>query len=276
MGETLGKGSQATWKFFCGYTCMTGTLARKEHMRKPSGFIIYRGPSLLTGAPIVAVAITKSTNAKTGNMVQTYILVDNGRSPVDNARDLLDQAICGDCKHRRGTGGSCYVNLGQGPRAVADGVRRGIYPVGLQDAARESTGRMVRLGTYGDPAAVPVAVWESLLAGAAGHTGYTHQWGQVSGLEGMRLMALVMASADSLAERDQAKALGYRTFRVTAANDNKPLAGEFSCPASEEQGKRKTCAECGACNGGVNTRKADPVIVVHGSLKSRFIPLVAA
>jgi hypothetical protein len=239
-------------------------------MKKPSGFILYRGPSQLTGGPIVAVAITKeSKNAKTGNMVQTYILVDNGRSPVDNARDLLDQAICGDCKHRRGTGGACYVNLGQGPRAVADGVTRGIYPEGLDQAAMASKGRMVRLGTYGDPAAVPVAIWESLLQFSAGHTGYTHQWGQVQGLQGMALMGLVMASADSPEERDQAKALGFRTFRVRDESES-PMPGEFLCPASEEKGKQKTCAECGACNGGVNTRKADPVIIVHGSLASRF------
>ena len=50
--------------------------------KKPSGYIIYRGQSLLNGAPIVAVAITKSSNVKTGNMVQTYILADNGQSPV--------------------------------------------------------------------------------------------------------------------------------------------------------------------------------------------------
>lgn len=238
--------------------------------KQPSGFIIYRGPSRLNGAPIVAVAITKrSTNEKTGNMVQTYILADNGKSPVVSARDLDDAAICGSCPHRRGLGGSCYVNLGQGPRAVMDGVMRGIYPEGLENAALESTGRMVRLGTYGDPAALPVEIWETLLEHSAGHTGYTHQWRTVSGLEGMRLMALVMASADSPADRLDAKARGYRTFRIMPAN-HAPMAGEFSCPASAEAGKRKTCAECGACSGGVATRKADPVIMVHGSLAGRF------
>ena len=36
--------------------------------------IIYNGPSLLDGTPIIAIAIRKSGNAKTGDMVQTYIL----------------------------------------------------------------------------------------------------------------------------------------------------------------------------------------------------------
>jgi hypothetical protein len=241
-------------------------------IKNPSGFIIYRGPSMLNGAPIVAVAITKSRNAKTGDMVQTYILADNGKSPVESARTLEDAAICGACPHRRGLGGSCYVNLGQGPRSVMDGIMRGIYPEGLGQAAELSRGRMVRLGTYGDPAAVPVQIWETLLENARGHTGYTHQWKTLSGMQGVRIMSLVMASADSPEDRAEAKGRGYRTFRVRLSNQE-PMPGEFICPASSEAGKRKTCAECGACNGGVNkARKADPVIVVHGALASRFKP----
>jgi hypothetical protein len=239
-------------------------------IKKPSGYIIYRGASMLNGAPIVAVAITKSSNSKTGDMVQTYILVDNGRSPLDNVRDLMDAAICGDCKHRRGTGGACYVNLGQGPRAVADGIQRGIYPAGLDQAAALCAGRMVRLGTYGDPAAVPAYIWQRLVNQAAGYTGYSHQW--QNGKAGADIMALCMASADSEIERAQAKAAGYRTFRVRAENEA-ALPGEFICPASSEGGRRKTCAECGACDGGINTRKADPVIIAHGSLKGRFISI---
>ena len=39
--------------------------------------ILYRGPSLINGAPIVVVAVYRKgrgVNAKTGAMVQTYIL----------------------------------------------------------------------------------------------------------------------------------------------------------------------------------------------------------
>ena len=44
-------------------------------MKKPSGYVIYDGPSLIDGKPIIAIAITKkSTNSKTGGMVQTYII----------------------------------------------------------------------------------------------------------------------------------------------------------------------------------------------------------
>src|SRR4051812_46786701 len=52
---------------------------------KPNGLILYRGPSLLDGKPIVVVAIgfaRKSKNLKTGNMLGTYILADNGEDPI--------------------------------------------------------------------------------------------------------------------------------------------------------------------------------------------------
>jgi hypothetical protein len=235
--------------------------------KKPSGYIIYRGPSLLDGQPIVVVAITKeSKNSKTGNMIQTYVLVDNGELPIANYKSLADESICGDCKHRRGKGGACYVNVGQGPTMVNKGIFRGIYPEDSAAAAKASTGRAVRLGTYGDPAAVPAYVWQSLLAGAVSHTGYTHQW--QSG-KAEHVKEWCMASADSEQERAAAKESGWRTFRVRS-NEEDVLKGEFVCPASEEGKKRLLCVDCTACSGGFNPRKGDPVIIVHGTLKNRF------
>ena len=235
--------------------------------KKPSGYIIYRGPSLLDGKPIVVVAITKeSKNSKTGNMVQTYIMADNGKSPVESARSLEDVSVCGDCKHRRGMGGSCYVNLGQGARSVMDGVMRGIYPEDLVGACLATAGRKVRLGTYGDPAAVPAGIWSPLLYNAAGHTGYTHQW--ASG-KADHIQQWCMASVDTPKESFDAWANGWRTFRVRTADTW--LAGrEFICPASEEANKRLTCSTCMACSGGIDSGKASVTIIVHGSLKKRF------
>lgn len=242
--------------------------------KKPSGYIIYRGASLLDGKPIVVVAITKSGNAKTGNMVQTYILADNGKSPVESAKSLEDVSVCGDCKHRRGTGGSCYVNLGQGARSVMDGVMRGIYPevYGLDRAADACVDRKVRLGTYGDPAAVPAYVWKGLLTGsnfgeAAGHTGYTHQW-QTGKADHVKQWC--MASADTMQEMALAKLNGWRTFRVRSEDDSHVYSKEMACPASAEQGKRLTCEDCMACSGGIDSKKASVTIIVHGSLKNRF------
>lgn len=236
-------------------------------MKKPTGFIVYRGASLLNGEPIVVVAITaKSANKKTGDVVQTYILVDNTVSPVENVKSLADSAICGDCPHRCGLGGACYVNLGKGPRAVADGVVRGIYPNDIDAAIIAASGRIFRLGTYGDPAAVPAEVWEKLLSLSSGHLGYTHQW-KSGAAEHVKNWC--MASADSISDREHAQSLNWRTFRVRANIDDLG-SGEFVCPASSEAGYRKICATCGACNGGVNARKGSPAIIVHGYLKNRF------
>jgi len=232
--------------------------------------VIYRGPGRINGAPIVVVAVVSSANSKTGNMVQTYILTDADTMPLQAVRKGLDVAICGDCRHR-GTydavsdtyrDRTCYVNLGQGARMVADGLVRGIYPDISGDAdaiAALAAGRMVRLGTYGDPAAVPGEVWLALLSHAAGHTGYTHQW-RTDAADALR--PILMASADSEADAAEARAAGWRYFRVAMPSHAAKLAGEARCPASKEMGKRMQCSDCLACSG--SGKRASIVIQAHG------------
>lgn len=229
--------------------------------------IIYQGPSAIDGAPIVAIAIAQSSNSKTGDMVQTYIIradVD----PVSAVRTLADVSICGTCKHRGRIGftdRSCYVNVGQGPNAIFRALMKGRYPTLNEEQTRAiGAGRMVRLGTYGDPFAVPVAVWRALIADAIGHTGYTHTWRDPAA---QALRDLCMASADTDDERAQAQ--GWRTFRVRMANE--PIAPrEFKCPASAEMGHRVTCADCRACNGTATGRKGSPTTIAHGAFARRF------
>lgn len=231
-----------------------------------SGFVIYRGPSMIDNKPIVVVAIIKSKNAKTGNLIQTYILVDNGLSPLDNIKSLEDYSICGDCPHRRGTGGGCYVNVGYAPNQITKKLNRNGYEFSLEKASAKCSGRTVRLGSYGDPAAVPLYVWEKLLENSSSHVGYTHQWKNQATKDHMKFC---MASVDSSEERNEAKALGYRTFRVRT--EEEVLADfEFVCPASKEAGKKMLCERCKACSGGIDTNKGDPVIQVHGTWKKRF------
>lgn len=241
-------------------------------MKSPTGYTFYKGPSMLDGLPVVGVVLTgRSANSKTGNLVQTYVLADNGLSALESARSGADRSVCGNCPHRRyhsggipGKAGACYVNLGQGPRAVSDGIRRGIYPA-LDSTARERLrGRLIRLGSYGDPAAIPFSVWADLLKGSTGHTGYTHQWRDP---RFSRLGMLCMASVDNEAEAHAAWAEGWRTFRVKSAESDK-LVGEVTCPASAEAGHKVTCSQCLACDGAGSKRSI--VINAHGSLKGRF------
>ena len=54
-----------------------GTFANKKpaaKQAKAKGFILYEGASMLDGAPIVVIATMKTSNRKTGDMVQTWIL----------------------------------------------------------------------------------------------------------------------------------------------------------------------------------------------------------
>ena len=238
-----------------------------------NGFIIYEGPSQIDGKPIVAIATglkTKSRNSKTGGMVQTYILRMD-QSPLQASQSGDDVSICGDCPHRgehvdgRVIKRTCYVNLGQGPRAVYEMYQRGGYPkasaIGLGNIGK---GRRVRLGAYGDPAAVPIHIWANLMAFAEAGTGYTHQW-----RTNPELAAWCMASADSPEDREDAKAMGFRTFRVRAFGDP-TLENEVVCPASAEAGKKTNCATCAACGGNASKARADIVITVHGIGKRNF------
>lgn len=232
-----------------------------------NGAIIYQGPSMLDGAPIVVIASglsAKSKNGKTGDMVQTYILRSD-IEPTTAIKTGADSSICGACPHRgtaTGTateGRTCYVNVGQGPLQIFRGFARGIYPtIDADKLAYVGAGRNVRLGTYGDPAAVPVHIWNTLVSKADGHTGYTHQWRNASALR-----ALCMASADSETDAREAHAMGWRTFRVALPCDAPKIETEVSCPASIEAGKKLSCAQCLAC-GGANGRKGSIVIQAHG------------
>jgi hypothetical protein len=245
-------------------------------MSKVNGYIMYEGPSEIDGKPIVVIATgfaKGSSNTKTGGgLIQTWILradVD----PVSATHSGADESICGDCPHRgrverrkdgllRNVARSCYVTVFQAPLVVWKAWKRGIYPKAVgREATALAAGRMIRVGSYGDPAAVPAYVWEDFLAEAAGWTGYTHQWHKRPDLA-----AFCMASADSIEDRTAANAAGFRTFRVTTADVKADKAnGEIICPASKEAGFKTTCDACKACGGNGAKAKADVVIQIHGA-----------
>ncbi len=234
-----------------------------------NGTILYRGPSNYNSEPIVVIATglkAGSANSKTGKLIQIYILSDADEKPSDALyKSGKSTSVCGDCKHDQW--GTCYVNVGQGGNAVWGAYKRGNYPV--YDAAKHADlfkDRLVRFGAYGDPAMVPMSVWQPILDLCKGHTAYTHQWNK-AWAQGHKFC---MASVDTKAEYKLAKAAGWRTFRVRPETqvDEKPLKRETVCPASEEAGKRKQCEDCMLCHGGDS--KVDVVIAVHGTgYKSR-------
>lgn len=228
--------------------------------------IIYRGPSLYDGAPIVVVATYSERNTKTGAVVQTYILRED-IDPRDASKSGADASICGTCPHR-GTpttdparkiakGRTCYVNLGQGVLTTWRAYHRGVYPDAQRARFRAAigAGRVVRIGTYGDPAAVPDHVWTDLLRDAASWTAYTHSSGWRPDL--------AMQSADTYTQAQAAWQRGQRTFRVVQGVDEIDSKNEVLCPASKEAGKRTTCAACKLCGGTTTKSRKSIAIPMH-------------
>lgn len=255
--------------------------------RKPkplTATILYQGPSMIDGAPIVMIATTSSKNSKTGGIIQTWILNDNGRTPLDNNREGLDYSICGNCQHRgtpdptrstgQATGRTCYVALYQGVSAVAAKHQRGGYPTATpEQAAAMLSGQGLRLGSYGDPSAIPQRVIDQLISYAAYHTAYTHQQ------DIMPTDPRMMVSADTRTEAKQAHQQGRRTFRVIPVSDwtNEGKAAllptEILCPASaESSAKDVTCSDCRLCNGSTSAKAKSIAIVAHGTSRNAFKP----
>jgi hypothetical protein len=233
------------------------------------GKIIYDGPSLINGQPIVAIATVSLANRKVGHNLATYILARDV-SPVEAVKSREDVSICGNCPHR-GTSmksRSCYVLVFQSPLMVWNAYKRGTYGDRVTDPSKLPRDFMVRLGAYGDPAAVPRGVWDRLLEGNPhGWTGYTHS----PGVQDIR--DLVQASADTPEQALALQADGWKTFRVRGKGEPRLLA-EVQCPASEESGKATTCSMCLLCNG----RQKNVSIQIHGApnLRRNFMMNVEA
>jgi len=243
------------------------------------GYIAYEGPSEIDGRPIVVIVnkLNGSDNAKTGaDLVQTFI-IRSDVGPVEALKTGDDVSICGQCVHRpilakTNNSAPCYVNVGKSVRSVYEAYRRGRYQHATPDQLRAILkGRKVRLGTYGDPAAAPVAMWQAITADAAGIVGYSHQWQSV-GFDHTSWAPLVMASADNIDEAAQANLFGMRVFRVSVGVDKQH--GETTCPASVEGGKKSTCDACMLC-GGTSKQARDVVIADHAAGHKRRVIMLS-
>jgi hypothetical protein len=243
-----------------------------------SGAVLWRGASVLDGSPIVAIITglaSASSNSKTGDMPQVWILRAD-KHPQDALRDGSDSAICGACPHRpqvlgvdalKKSSRSCYVNVmsfnGIWKKFLAGG-----YPdISPSDLGAMLTGKKVRLGAYGDPAAVPLEVWRDLCS-TCESTGYTHQWKTCE----PGYQEFCMASCDSPADVISATAQGWRCFFVqrgeALVRQLEVVQGVrylklASCPASKESGRVTTCSECMACSGTRSGRKSNIAIMMH-------------
>ena len=245
-------------------------------MAKVSGAVVWQGVSMIDGGPIVMIVTGlagKSQNRKTGDMVQTWILRSD-LDPIAAMKLDLDRSICGDCPLRgyqnveagKRENRACYVNVGQAPNAVYKKFARGGYPVmDALEVAELIDGRGIRLGSYGDPSLVPLQILRDLVSTSKVRTGYTHQWRNVEA--GYR--ELLMASADTVDDRRDARLAGWRSFAVLPAKAARPERA-VECAATREVNPL-TCFECGMCSGVKSGKVATDVFILAHGTGSKYV-----
>lgn len=235
--------------------------------KKPNGYIIYEGASLLDGKPIVVVALTGSRNQKTGDMIQT-VIIRSDIDPITASKSGEDFSICGNCplrgeahndpKRKTAKNRACYVVLAHLPLTVYKQYKKGAYPKLLGHEAISELGKdaMIRVGTYGDPSAVNSYIWDSLLERSKGHTAYSHQ---ANLPQADYRPDLFMRSADNAKEAVKAWAKGERTFRIVKDVKEMIKGKEIICP---NETKGVSCIDCKLCKGASLAKSI--VITAHG------------
>lgn len=211
--------------------------------------IAYEGNSLLNGDPIALILTDKSTNRKTGTMIQSWII------PTKDGVMSNDEAVCGDCPLRAG---ACYVTKFFAPNNIQKTYWKGGYE---KIDYRWLRHEVLRIGSWGDPAAIPFEVWEDLLRRTKMQhrfTGYTHQWRTCD----PRFATICMASVETLEDAELAHSMGYKTFRVKSADEPKQ-PNETMCLNTTIGASCKNCLLC-------NTASGDIVIDVHGSINAVY------
>lgn len=124
-----------------------------------------------------------SSNVKTGPMIQSYIMGDNG----------CDQCVSQDI---------CYVSRGLKP--VKDKFESNRY---MEAKGLDLSNRRVRLGAWGDPAFVPKATFDAL--NLKKYTGYTHFWREDFAQE---YRGYLMASVETIEALELAESLGWKCY----------------------------------------------------------------
>ena len=199
-----------------------------------------------------ALWVSTGRNSKTGPVPALHI----GRTREES------KASCKGCPMLEDR--TCYAQFGTpaiGHSAMVKAHARGKdYSLETALAGSLRKAKMVRLGAIGDPGALSLRYLKRAVAKIRGMgmdaVGYTHHWRGRPDLAGV-----LMASCDTIAQADEAMAMGYRATVVLAANHG---AASFTtpngakgivCPAIKAPGK-VTCNTCRLCDGS----KPGPII----------------
>jgi hypothetical protein len=206
----------------------------------------------------VVVTITgvtdDSDNEKVGNMLGTNIMP----ATVDNLNEAVktgnDKAGCGNCPFRpsnysrlpkwlKDNMAVCYVTVS------IDGISSNFNSwlagrIKKMTSPEQLPNKPVRLGSWGDPAMIPLSAWLPVLAGRA-HTGYTHQWKHAFAQPFKRFL---QASCGSLHDVKNANSKGWFAYLTVPPGTGMTDFDGVECPHQATQGE-VTCDKCLLCDG---------------------------
>lgn len=230
---------------------------------KNTGYVLHRGTT--NGQPYVAIATIKTSNRKTGDMIQIWFLLEN-INPVHAVKQGIDAStVCQGCPFA--SGGGCYVNVGQAPLGIWKAFHRGAYPELIPARYKEIfSGRKVRFGAYGNPTLLPIAKVAAIAKVSAGWTGYFHDWRENPMAHAYA--GYFMASTETEDSRKLANAIGFRTFHVSPVKPDDAL----ECLSDS---KGLTCAQCKLC-AGLSKKQPSIWINPHGTNVKKAIAAAMA
>ena len=212
------------------------TLAPSKPVKRASAYVV-EYPSFY----LAFTALNGSENRKTGNMVQTYL--------IDKERLISEPKTFGAKCEQCPMVDKCYVSrdklsVRKALVKLTQGEATSYAFATLDEVLPLLQGRLVRLGTYGDPSAIPLDDLKRICESAKGHTGYTHFWREID----TDYSAYLMSSCESLSDELLSNALGYRAFRVLLDDQETHETTQKSVQCLNAS-VGLTCAECLLCSG---------------------------
>jgi len=201
-------------------------------------YIIHESPDL------VCVATTDSSNLKTGNMIQLWIMARNVH-PVESRRTGHDATLqCQGCPHASNEG--CYVSP-LALMAIYRAYKAGSYErlhLGSPEWTAFFYGASVRFGAYGNPSMLPLPLVSDIVERCYSHTGYMHDW-DLMPMELAKAYGRFFMASTEPSNVQFAQNLGLRTFTVVPeAPKDRSLGIECLADKSGLQ-----CIDCGLCDG---------------------------
>ena len=189
-----------------------------------------------------------STNTKTDNMIQVFVL------PLEwiiEGKFGSDESICFDCEFSQSKTKSCYVRKGfsnVGLISKIKSLHKNLDKIPQFDSKIVEkilymcSRRYIRFGAYGEPILLGEKLVSEICSIAKGWTGYTHQWALSQYAWSKQFF---MASVEGKYTQIAANNIGFRTFLVGQTDEKNSI----SCPASKEMGHQTSCRDCLLCSG---------------------------